>query len=137
MALGLARAIAEILKDGGFGNLYDEANPVIFLNEEPDSPGTAITVLEEAGGAPFRTITEERSFTIQVRQANSENASETAHDIHRYLQEFQGVKRGIRFGIIEANFNPVPIGRDRTGKTGGLWRWTQTFRAVTRRYSYS
>lgn len=146
-----------------FGGLYDEADPadrVIFIQEEPpvptdESPGSdevttndlTITVFTDGGQAPQLLLGETWSITIRCRHPRYEVAMETQRDIYQLLQEnggqsnganplAQGVFRGIRIWLIEADFPPLRLGRDRDGRDGRFLT-TQTFTVRTLPFTFS
>lgn len=158
MALGVAEAVAELLRDGdpapdrlvdgldtlrGF-RLYDDADTSkrhIFVTEEPPDPDESVTVLLEGGARPIggggaHPIARQPAFTVRSRAASSETAQEIAHEVHAILDYFHGLVRGIPFFRIDANFEPLPLGRDRSG-SGGRWVFSQTFRSISKRYALS
>lgn len=112
----LAREVAVYLNEQGFGRLSDDPGPIkgktIFFIEEPDEPANVITVLEEPGGPPTQGFGEDRAFTIRTRNAEPAVAVELAQQIHRTLHLQQGILQSIQVGLIRADTNPIPLGRD-------------------------
>lgn len=156
MALGLERAIAEVLRDGDPARtidgldtlrsfrLYDDADTAkrkIFVNEEPTAPDECVTVFLEGGRAPIgggppNSVGLRPSFTVRVRSTTSEAAQAIAREAYAILDLFEGTVRGIGIFRVFADFEPVPLGRDR-GDAGGRWIFSQTFRSITKRYVLS
>lgn len=133
MALGLERAVAQILEDAGVGTWADQS---ITVGEEPPLPDGNVTVHLEGGGEAIRTVMEKAQVTVVTRRATYEDALEDSKTIHGVLHEFQGVVRGIRIADIYADTLPLPLGRDLDAE-GGRWRQTQTFTATTRRFAFT
>jgi hypothetical protein len=125
--------LAQFLKDEGFGDLYSDNVPlkkrIIHVGEEPDEPTHTITVLEDAGGAPVLTISESRSFTIQVRNEDYEAAKTEAQQIHRALHEEQGILSTVLVARVTADTNPLYLGRDENKRH----RFSQAFTALVKR----
>lgn len=146
-----------------FGGLYDEADPadrVIFIQDEPpvptdDSPGSdvitsadlTITVFTDGGQAPQLLLGETWAITIRCRHPRYETCMATQRSIYQLLQMnggqsnganplAQGVFRGIRIWLIEADFPPLRLGRDRDGRDG-RYRTTQTFTVRTLPFTFS
>jgi hypothetical protein len=153
MALGVDQAVAEILRDGdparsidGLAALfsftmYDAAASAreIHIAEEPPDPDETVTVIIEGGGLPIagalgQGLGRRPSFTVRTRAPKYETAQERAHAIHAILDEFEGLVHGIPFFRINANTEPIPLGRDREDR-GGRSIWSQSFRSVTKRYT--
>lgn len=113
----LPREVAVYLAANGFGKLSDD-NTVprrarnIYFIEEPEDPDNVITVLEEAGGPPVNTFGENRAFTIRTRHEEPAEAQSLAQMIHRALHFQQGILQSIQVGLIQADTNPIPLGRD-------------------------
>lgn len=146
MATGLADKIADFLSDEGFGDKFDGVTPVIFVEEEPADPDHVITVLGASGQAPLLTLVETEAFEVRVRHPSAESCLSIQRDIYELLQEnggagtnnpdSQGDFGGIPVARITADFPAVRLGRDRDG-VDGRFRSTQTFTALTRRFSFS
>lgn len=158
MATGLDQAVAELLRDGdpvrsilGLAaidsfTMYDVGDGVreIHVGEEPDQPDETVTVVLEGGGLPIEGaygigIGRRPAFTVRTRGPSRGGYGATqarAYAIFEILDEYEGLVRGIPFFRINANTEPIPLGRDREER-GGRWVWTQTFRSVTKRYSPS
>lgn len=146
-----------------FGGLYDEADPadrVIFVQEEPPVPTDlvggsdeittaelTITVFTDGGAPPQLLIGEEWSITIRCRHPLYETCMETQRSIYELLQMnggqsnganplAQGLFRGIRIWLIEADFPPLRLGRDLDGRDG-RYRTTQTFTVRTLPFTFS
>lgn len=155
MALGVDRAVAEILRDGdalrGILGLaavdsfvmHDVATSsdlrVIWVGEEPPKPDETVTVILEGGGAPTQGahgvgLGRSPAFTVRTRGETYDTTQARAHVVHGILDEFEGVVHAVPFWKINANTEPIPLGRDREGR-GGRWVWSQTFRSMTKRYS--
>jgi hypothetical protein len=133
MALGLERAIAQILEDAGLGAWADQS---ITIGEEPPTPADNVTVHLEGGGEAIRTVMEKAQVTVVTRRTTYEDALEDSKSVHLALHEYQGVVRGIRIADVFADTLPLPLGRDLDGD-GGRWRQTQTFTATTRRFAFT
>lgn len=132
MALGLENGIAVALSQNGFGVLYDQPSPTIFVGEEPPEPDDIVTVFE-AGGGPVERVTETHVITIRTRGTSYEAVTEKARDIHAFLNsDYGGVFGGFRVARVKAGTPPVPIGRDDGGDSGGRWRVTQSFSVITK-----
>ena len=146
MALGLERAIGEALRDEGFGALYDEANPVIHVFEEPPTPDHVIVLIGAGGGTPLLRLMESHSLTVRVRHRSAESAFEISRAIEDFLHENGGVGannpksrgrfRGIPVHRITADFPTLPLGRDRGGQDGRA-RVTQSYTVLVRRFTFS
>lgn len=125
--------IAEYLKDQGFGDLYSDPVPrlkkAIFVGEEPDDPENVITIREEAGGAPLLRLAETRSFTVRVRNEDYEDGKILAQQIHRALQDEEGILSGVKVARVTADTNPIYLGRNPDRQHV----FTQTFTALTKR----
>ena len=156
MALGIERAIAELLRDGdpsrsiqglyaleGF-RLYDDPDASarnIFVGEEKQQPDEMVSVFAEGGGMPIggggeSPVGRQPSFTVRARSPKYERAIELAFMAYGILEYYQGVVHGISFFRIFANSDPSHLGRDREDRTGRFYT-TQTFRAVTKRFVLS
>lgn len=152
MGLGVDQAIAEILRDGdparsilGLAALdsftmYDAAasSREIHIGEEPPDPDETVTVTLEGGGPPISGaygigIARSPEFTVRTRGPEYGTTQSRAHAIMEILDEFEGVSNGVGFFRINANTEPIPLGRDREER-GGRWVWSQSFRTVTKRY---
>lgn len=159
MALGVDQAVAEILRDGdpirsilGLAALdsftmYDAPSArMILIGEEPPEPDETVTVILEGGGLPIpgaygQGVGRTPDFTVRTRGPATggqsyETAQARAYAVYEILDEFEGVVHGIPFWRINANTDPIPLGRDREAR-GGRWVWSQTFRSITKRYSLS
>ena len=164
MALGLERAIAEFLRDVVSVQpavttdpwpLYDEADPVVFVTEEPvgreDEDDTArdlsITVFTDGGEPPLKLIGETWTITIQCRHPSSETVMEVQRQIYQALQMnggqsnganplAQGLFNGIRIWRIVADFPPLRLGRDVEGRDG-RYKTTQSFTVDTLPFTFS
>lgn len=146
-----------------FGGLYDEPDPadrVIFIQDEPPVPtdlvggsdevttaDLTITVFTDGGAPPQLLLGETWAITIRVRHPSYETCMATQRSIYELLQEnggqsnganplAQGVFRGIRIWLIEADFPPLRLGRDRDGRDG-RYRTTQTFTVRTLPFTFS
>ncbi len=113
----LPEEVAIYLSQQGFGRLSNDktvprrARNIYFI-EEPEEPDNVITVLEEAGGPPVNTFGEQRSFTVRTRHVEPGEAQSLAQQIHRALHFQQGILQEIQVGLISADTNPIPLGRD-------------------------
>jgi len=153
MGLGVDEAVAMLLRDGdparaidglstlhGF-RLYDDADATkrnIYVGEEPDTPDDVVTVFLEGGGLPIgggppNPVARQPAFTVRTRAPAYADAQERAHEANAILEYFEGTVHGVPFFRIFANFEPLPLGRDREDR-GGRWIFSQTFRSVTKRY---
>ena len=156
MALGVDRAVAEIIRDGdparaipGLAtldgwDLYDAslaADRRIHVGEAPDDPDSIVVVVLEGGLPPIgagdpNSVQRQPSFSIRSRDLSYETALERAQEVHTILDMFQGKKREVPFFRILAQGEPFPLGRDRE-QAGGRWITTQTFSSFTKRYALS
>lgn len=113
----LPEEVAVYLASQGFGRVSNDktvprrARNIYFI-EEPESPDNVITVLEEAGSPPVNTFGERRSFTVRTRHEEPPEAKSLAQQIHRALHFQQGILQQIQVGLIVADTNPIPLGRD-------------------------
>jgi hypothetical protein len=129
--LGLDQAIAVQLKARGIGDLYsDDPAGSIYIGEEPETPDSTVTVLLEGGGAPTLTLAEEHLVTVRVRDASYETAHERMRAVYLALHEEQGQWSGIPVARVRANFPPLTLGRDASGR----WRVTQSYTVLARRF---
>lgn len=156
MALGVDRAVAEIIRDGDpvraipglatlYGwDLYDAVLPDdqrIHVGESPDDPDAVVVVVLEGGllpiggGAP-NAVGRQPSFTIRSRDLSYELALQRAQDVHTILDYFEGKVREVPFWRILAQGEPFPLGRDRE-EAAGRWVTSQTFSSFTKRYALS
>ena len=154
MALGVDRAVAELLRDGdpvraidgldtlrGF-RLYDDADTAkrnIYVGEEPPEGDDVVTVIIEGGAPPISgsaPVGRRPGFTVRSRSLSYETAMEIAHEVHKILDYFEGVVHAVPFFRILANFEPIPLGRDRD-EAGGRWTMSQTFSATTENFALS
>lgn len=113
----LPREVAVYLAAQGFGRLSDDRTVprkarTIYFIEEPEDPENVITVLEEAGSGPVSTFAERRAFTVRTRHTDPAEAQSLAQEIHRALHFAQGILQEIQVGLIQADTNPIPLGRD-------------------------
>ena len=164
MALGLERAIAEFIGDVVSVQpamttdpwpLYDEADPVVFVTEEPvgreDEDDTArdltISVFTDGGGPPLKLLGEQWTITIQCRHPSYETTMEVQRQIYEALQMnggqsnganplAQGLFNGIRIWRIVADFPPLRLGRDVEGRDG-RYKTTQSFTVDTLPFTFS
>jgi len=155
MPLGVDQAVAEILRDGdplrsilGLAavdsfTMYDVGNGVreIHVGEEPDQPDETVTVILEGGSPPIQGahgvgLGRQPAFTVRTRGPSYGTTQGRAHLVYQILDEFEGVVHGVPFFRVNANTEPIPLGRDREDR-GGRWVWSQTFRSITKRYSPS
>jgi hypothetical protein len=124
--------VATFLRDEGFGNLWsDEVPPIakaIFVGEEPEEPDNTITIFEDGGGPPLNTFGETRSFTVRVRHTNYLSGKTLAQQLHRALHFQQGILSSIGVALIQADTNPISLGRDENRRHV----FTQTFTATTK-----
>lgn len=156
MALGVDRAVCELIRDGdpargidgldtleGF-RLYDDADTAkrrIFIQEEPDEPDEIVTVFleggaEPIGGGPPNPVGRRPLFSVRARSQQYARAVELALEASAVLEYFEGTVRGIPFFRILANAEPVMLGRDRDDRTGRFYT-VQTYRSITKRYQLS
>lgn len=156
MGLGVEEAVAMIIRDGDparsidgldtlYGyRLYDDASEDarrIFVAEEPDQPDESVTVVLEGGapptgGGPPNAVGRSPAFSVRCRAASYARAQQLAHEVYAVLDWFEGLVRGVPFFRILANFEPIPLGRDRDDRAG-RWIFTQTYRSTTKRYGLS
>ncbi|MEE9244880.1 MAG: minor capsid protein [Gemmatimonadota bacterium] len=113
----LPREVAVYLASQGFGFLSDDKTVMgnarnIFFIEEPEKPDNVITVLEEPGSPPVNVFGERRAFTVRTRHEEPAEAQSLAQEIHRALHFQQGILQSIQVGLIQADTNPIPLGRD-------------------------
>lgn len=124
--------LAEYLKSQGFGNLWNEFSPKIFVGEEPQkdpAPDDTITIIEDGGGPPNHVIAETRSFRVRVRGKDWDDTKTTAQQVARALHWKEGILSSIQVARVRADGNPTPLGRDPDRR----YVWTQNFTALTKR----
>lgn len=157
MPLGIDEAVALILRDGdparsisGLDSLedfrlYDDADSTkrrIHVGEEPQSPDEIVTVFIEGGGAPIgggdpHEVGRRPGFTVRSRSDRYERAQEIAFECYAILSYYQGTSNGVPFFRILAVSDPFPLMPRDGGDEGGRVVFTQSFNAVTKRYTLS
>ncbi len=135
MALGLEQAIAVLLNENSFGDLYDGTTPKIFVGEEPETPDATITVLNSGGARGELDLGERHQIQIRVRDPSYAVAMSTLRDIHDLLHEYQGQPSGVPVIRIESLSPGVSLGRD-AGASGGRVRSTEVYAVHTRHYDF-
>lgn len=156
MPTGVDTAIAELLRDGDPARLIDGLDTLesfrlhddpdtakrrIFVGEEPPDPDEIVSVFIDGGGPPIgggdpHPVGRQPGFTVRSRSDSYARAQELAHEGFAILDYFQGTRHGVPFFRIFANFEPIPIPRDR-GDEGGRFVFSQSFRSVTKQFALS
>lgn len=141
-SFSLADEIAKNLSSaGGFGNLYSDANPRVFVGLEPaDAVADSITVLDAVGGRTVSALGEEHVFEIRVRNPSGASAMLTARQLWAYLTENgtggQGAYGDILVANLTSNAPPQLLGKAE-GPDGGSWRTSQFFTALIKASSFT
>lgn len=130
----LEDGIAQLLDDAGHGDFSPPASatpPAILVGEEQEFPDQIIAVVSAAGGTSDRILGRFPKFTIIVRDPSYAVARDLADDIHETLDQHQGALDGLPCGRIQPDTLPIYLGRDPSGKVGGLAKFTQTVTVFT------
>jgi hypothetical protein len=134
MALLLERGIAEVIEDAGLGDFSAPASavpPAIVVGEELESPDQSITVNAFGGAANDRVLGRFPKFVIINRDPSYAAARDLADAIHAALDQHQGALDSLPCGRIQPDTLPAYLGRDPSGKGGGLAKFTQTVTVFT------
>ena len=165
MAEGLERAIANYLSTTLSLGLFNDASPanrVIYTQMEPpvitedfdplldpDAGETTsdltITVFGDGGEPGQRRFLEIHTITIQCRSEFEEVAWETQRNVFDALEEQGGVGdhpnamsdfNGILIARINADFQPIRLGRPNRDEGDGRFVCSQSFTVRTKRFSF-
>ena len=131
----LDEGIADLLQAKGLGTLGDPATvtgTVIVVGEEQETLGSMIAILPD-GGRSDRILGEYPRFQLFSSSPNYEAARALAESVHQALDQHQGALLNRPVGRIQADSEPIPLGRGTDGVQGGRHRFAQTFTVTTRK----
>jgi hypothetical protein len=132
----LDEGIATLLQSKGLGTIGAPAaiaGTAIVVGEEQESKRPQIAILPE-GGRSDRVLGEFPKFQIFTSSLNYEEARALSESVHQALNQHQGALLGRPVARIQAEFEPIPLGRGTDGVQGGRHRFAQTFEVITRAF---
>jgi hypothetical protein len=136
LAGALDEGIATLLQSQGLGTIGAPgaiAGTAIVVGEEQESKRAQIAILPE-GGRSDRVLGEFPKFQIFTSSLNYEEARALSESVHQALNQHQGALLGRPVARIQAEFEPIPLGRGTDGVQGGRHRFAQTFEVITRAF---
>jgi hypothetical protein len=132
----LDEGIATLLQSKGLGTVGDPSaisGTAIVVGEEQESKRPMIAILPE-GGRSDRVLGEFPKFQIFTSSLDYDEARALSESVHQALNQYQGALLGRPVARIQAEFEPIPLGRGTDGVQGGRHRFAQTFEVITRAF---
>ncbi len=131
------RGIALLLEAEGLGDFNEldvlaATPPAITIGEQLEKPDAQISILQAGGDPPDRILGRWPEYDVITRDVDRVTCQERAEAVHLALHDHQGALDGELVGLIQAQSEPVHLGRDGTGIATGRWQFTQTFRVTAR-----